>query len=444
MNQKANRGQQLYEKAKGLIPGGTQLLSKRPEMFLPDHWPSYYERAKGCHVWDLDGREYIDVTHNGVGSCILGYADPDVNAAVKAAVDAGNMSTLNCPDEVELAELLCELHPWADMTRFTRTGGESVAVAIRIARAASGKSKVAFAGYHGWSDWYLAANLAKPDILGKKGLLLSGLNPAGVPQELEGTALAFRHNHVEELEELVRKEGSDIGVIVCEPQRHEKPAPDFLSGLRRIASEIGAVLIFDEISSGFRLNCGGVHMVYGVEPDVAVFSKALGNGYPIGAVIGRRDIMNAAQDTFISSTYWTERVGFAAALAMIKKYRKENVHEHLSEMGLRMQKIWNAAAEASGLKAHAGHPDMPPLAHVGFDYPNARAVQTLLCQLMLERGFLDNGAFYATYAHSHDDLNAYEAVVTEVFRELADACAEESVEKRLHGPVGHSGFQRLT
>ena len=308
-------GQQLYRRAKALIPGGTQLLSKRPEMFLPEQWPSYYDRAEGACIWDLDGRKYIDMCISGVGACPLGYADPDVNAAVVDAVRRGSMCTLNCPEEVELAELLCRLHPWAQMVRFARTGGESMAVAVRIARAKTGRSKVAFCGYHGWSDWYLGVNLVEGDALGSKGLLLPGLDPRGVPRELAGTALGFRHNHLEELRDLVSKTGGDLAAIIAEPQRGERPAPEFLAGLRQVADETGAVLIFDEISSAMRLNTGGVHLLYGQAPDIAVFSKSIGNGFAIGAIVGRAEVMEAAQGTFLSSTYWTERVGPSATLA---------------------------------------------------------------------------------------------------------------------------------
>src|SRR5438309_754106 len=218
-------GQQLYLRAKTLIPGGTQLLSKRPEMFLPEQWPSYYSHAQGAQVWDLDGQRYTDMSISGIGACPLGFADPDVNNAVKTAVDRGNMATFNCPEEVQLAELLCELHPWAEMVRFARGGGEAMAIAVRIARAKTGRSKVAFSGYHGWYDWYLAANLSERDVLGRKGLLLSGLEPAGVPRELSGTAYGFRFNQIGELKKIVDTCKGDLAAIICEPQRHEKPAP---------------------------------------------------------------------------------------------------------------------------------------------------------------------------------------------------------------------------
>jgi len=172
-------GQRLYVKAKTRIPGGTQLLSKRPELYLPEQWPSYYSRAKGVEVWDLDGNRYLDMCYNGIGACILGACDPDVDAAVRTAIDAGSMSTLNAPEEVELADLLCELHPWADMVRYARCGGEAMAVAVRIARAKTHRDIIAFCGYHGWHDWYLAANLGEETAL--DGHLLPGLQPAGVP-----------------------------------------------------------------------------------------------------------------------------------------------------------------------------------------------------------------------------------------------------------------------
>lgn len=434
----------MYRRAKILIPGGTQLLSKRPEMFLPDQWPSYYERAEGACIWDLDGNKYIDMCISGVGACPLGYADPDVNAAVIDAVRRGSMSTLNCPEEVELAEVLCRLHPWAQMVRFARTGGESMSVAVRIARAWTGRSQVAFCGYHGWSDWYLAVNLVESDALGSKGLLLSGLEPRGVPRELTGTAWGFRHNHLEELRDIVSKTGGNLAAIITEPQRGERPTPEFLAGLRQIANETGAVLIFDEISAAMRLNTGGAHLLYGQSPDIAVFSKSIGNGFAIGAVIGKGEVMEAAQTTFLSSTYWTERVGPAAALATFRKHEALNVPERLIHAGRRVQQVWKDESQKAGLAAEASHPEMPPLSHLVFKYPNAKAVQTLLCQMMLERGFLDNGNFYAMYAHTDEILDQYEAVVREVFPLLADAVQRQRVEALLKGPVSHSGFARLT
>ena len=309
----SNTGQKLWQRAKQVIPGGNMLLSKRAEMFLPDLWPAYFSRAKGCQVWDLDNNQYTDMSIMGIGTNLLGYGHPVVDAAVSATISDGNMSTFNCPEEVYLAERLIEIHPWADMVRFARTGGEANALAIRIARAASGKDKVAFCGYHGWHDWYLAANLRGDKNLA--GHLLPGLEPNGVPGNLQDTVYPFSYNNFGELKSLV--ENQDIGVIKMEVSRNEPPANDFLENVRQLANEKNIVLIFDECTSGFRQTFGGLHKLYGVEPDMAVFGKALGNGYAITATIGRREVMEAAQSSFISSTFWGERIGPSAALATL-------------------------------------------------------------------------------------------------------------------------------
>jgi glutamate-1-semialdehyde 2,1-aminomutase len=437
-------GQELYRRAKRLIPGGTQLLSKRPEMFLPDQWPAYYRRAKGVSVWDLDDVVYTDMTTNAVGSCPLGFADDDVNARVLEAVAAGSMATLNCAEEVELAELLCELHPWAQMCRFARTGGESMAIAVRIARARTGRSRVAVCGYHGWSDWYLAANLTETDALGRDGLLLPGLDPAGVPRELAGTTLAFRHNDVDSLRAIARDHAGELAAIVCEPQRHERPAPGFLEAMREIADETGVVLIFDEISAALRLTAGGVHVLYGVTPDLAVFAKAIGNGFPIAAIIGTAEVMEAAQTTFISSTYWTERIGPVAALATLRKFAEMDGQQRLIDAGNEVQAIWSEAGTLSGLQVKTGHPDMPPFSHLDFQHPMPQAVRTLYCQLMLERGYLDTGNFYATCGHTPEVLELYGETVKDVFGRVSEAVRGDRVMDELRGPVIHSGFSRLT
>jgi len=436
-------GQDLYRRAKRLIPGGTQLLSKRPEMFLPDQWPAYYRRAKGASVWDLDDIHYTDMTTSAVGSCPLGFADDDVNTAVVDAIGAGSMSTLNCPEEVELAELLCELHPWAQMCRFARTGGESMAIAVRIARARTKRSVVAVCGYHGWSDWYLAANHADADALGE-GMLLPGLDPGGVPRELAGTTVAFKHNDIDALHAIASQHAGALAAIVCEPQRGERPTPGFLEATREIADQTGAVLIFDEVSAALRLTHGGVHLLYDVEPDIAVFAKAIGNGFPIGAVIGTADVMEAAQTTFISSTYWTERIGPTAALATLRKFARIGGAERLTDAGRRVQAIWRAAGEAAGLQVRVGHPDMPAFSHLEFDHPAPQAVRTLYCQLMLERGYLDNGNCYSTCAHTPEILSHYEEVVSDAFARLSEIVRAGRVIDELRGPVAHTGFARLT
>ncbi|MGO8731457.1 MAG: aminotransferase class III-fold pyridoxal phosphate-dependent enzyme [Terriglobia bacterium] len=432
-------GQNLYRKARRIIPGGTQLLSKRPEMFLPEQWPSYYSKAKGAEVWDLDGRKYVDMSYMGIGACTLGYADPDVDKAVHAAIDSGSMTTLNCPEEVELAELLCELHPWAERVRYARCGGEAMAAAVRVARASTGRDRIAFCGYHGWHDWYLAANLADDSAL--DGHLLPGLAPAGVPRGLLGTALPFRYNHLEELEEIVSACGDGLAAVVMEPIRNSEPQPGFLQGVRSIATRIGAVLIMDEISAGWRLRTGGAHLRYEIVPEMAVFAKAMSNGYAMAAIIGVAGVMEAFQSTFISSTYWTERVGPAAALATIRKHRRLDVGRCLIEIGTQIQAGWRAAATHAQLVITAS--GMPPLSHFSFDYEDGQAIRTLFTQIMLEKGFLATNAFYAAHAHQSDHVRNYLEAVEEAFVEIAEAVNRNEVVQRLKAAVAQTGFRRL-
>lgn len=434
------KGIALYEKAKKLIPGGTQLLSKRPEMFLPGQWPSYYSKCKGVEVWDLDSNKYIDMTISGVGACILGYADPEVDAAVIEVVRNGNMCTLNVPEEVELAELLCELHPWAEMVRFARGGGDAMAISVRIARASNGRDKIAFCGYHGWHDWYLSANLADDKNL--EGQLLPGLEPAGVPKGLRGSALPFSYNNTEALDKLITDHGNSIAAIVMEPVRHNEPEKGFLEYVREAADKINAVLIFDEVTSGWRMNTGGIHMLYGVTPDIAVFAKGMSNGYPMAAVIGRRSVMEAAQKSFISSTYWTERIGTVAALTAIRKMITHKAPEHLCRIGNLVRAVWREEAKTNGLKIKVH--GIPPLSILAFDYAEkSQAVHTLFTQEMLEKGVLASKAFYSTYSHKEEHISIYREAVNGAFKTISKSIEDNSVDKLLKGPVAHTGFKRL-
>lgn len=438
-NIKTKKGIKLWNKAKKLIPGGTQLFSKRSEMFLPELWPSYFKKAKGVEIWDLDGNKFIDMSYMGIGACILGYTHQDVNKAVKKVIERGSMSTLNSPEEVELAKLLLKLHPWTKQVRYARTGGEAIAIAVRIARAYTKKDKVVFCGYHGWHDWYLSANLADKKNL--DGQLLPGLEPLGVPRCLKGTAIPFNYNKIEELEKITKK--NDIGAIIMEPRREHEPAKNFLKNVRKIANKIGAVLIFDEITSGFRMNVGGIHMLYNVYPDIAVLGKAMSNGYPMAAVIGRKKIMDFAQKTFISSTYWTERVGPAAAVATIKKLKKFNIPNYLCKIGNLIGEGWQVLARKHKLKIEIMN--IPSLITFKFNYgKDSQAIHTLFTQEMLKRGYLASKSVYVSYAHKEKIIKEYLREVDEVFGAVKKAIEKKQIYKLLRGPVAHKGFSRLT
>lgn len=431
------RGQKLWKRAKKVIPGGNMLLSKRAEMFLPDLWPAYFSKAKGCQVWDMDGNQFTDMSIMGIGTNTLGYGNEEVDAAVRSVIDTGNMSTLNAPEEVYLAEKLIELHPWADMVRFARSGGEANAIAIRIARAASGKDKVAVCGYHGWHDWYLSANLGDDENLA--GHLLPGLSPKGVPGNLKGTVFPFNYNNYAELENLVNKH--DIGVIKMEVVRNMGPEDNFLHKVRKLATDKGIVLIFDECTSGFRETFGGLHKKYGVEPDMAMFGKALGNGYAVTATIGKKEIMEAAQSTFISSTFWTERIGSAAGLKTLEVMEKVKSWETITATGLTMRDGWQKLADKHELAiSHFGLPAL-----TGFSFASEKNLfyKTLITQEMLSKGYLASNAVYVCTEHTQQVVDAYFENLDPIFALIKECEEGRDVEALLKGPVCHGGFKRL-
>ena len=435
-----NKTQELYKKAKALMPGGTQLLSKRPELYAPDQWPGYFKKASGCEIWDLDDKRYYDMTTNGVGACLLGYGDPDVTAAVVERVKNGSNCSLNPPEEVALAERLLDIHPWAEQVRFARGGGEIASVAVRIARATTDRPVVAISGYHGWTDWYLAVNLGESDAL--RGHLLPGLEPLGVPVNLRDTSLAFHSNNIEEFDRIIADYGDKLAAVVMEPCRGKDPEPGFLEHVRAEASRVGAILIFDEVSVGWRLCFGGSHLKFGVTPDMAIFAKALGNGHPIAAVIGTKAAMEGAHSSFISSTYWTEGAGPAAALATLDKMEKTKVWEYVAGAGARVKEDWKELGEKHGLPVSV--PDgYPCLASFAFT-ENSAALKTLYTVLMLGQGFLGNTTIYATLAHTPDILDTYRIAIDAVFGKISDHIKAGDVEEAIGGPVCTSGFTRLT
>lgn len=431
-------GQELYKKAKTLIPGGTMLLSKRPEMFLPDNWPSYFSKAKGCKIWDLDGNEYTDMCIMGIGTNTLGYGNDEVDNAVIETVKKGNMSTFSCPEEVALAEKLVELNPWADMVRFARSGGEANAIAIRIARAASGKDKVAICGYHGWHDWYLSANHNDGDELSKH--LLPGLSPKGVPKSLKNSVYPFNYNNYNELLSIV--DNNDIGVIKMEVMRNFGPEDNFLQKVRDLATHRGIVLVFDECTSGFRETYGGIYKKYGVEPDVAMYGKTIGNGYALTAVVGRKSVMEAAQTSFISSTFWTERIGPTAALKTLEVMDKLKSWDIITQQGSKVQSEWKSLANTHNISITVS--GMPALSTYAFNSSNSMEYKTFVAQEMLKKGFLASTNFYACTEHTDNHIEDYFDALDGVYKTISECeKGNQTIHDLLEGPVCHSGFKRL-
>ena len=372
---------------------------------------------------------------------MLGYSDEVVNAAVKRRVNAGTYCTLVSPDEPALAALLLELHPWAQRVRFARGGGEALAQAVRIARAATGKSGIAFCGYHGWSDWYLAANLGEGDQL--DGHLLPGLEPLGVPRELAGTAAPFRYNEPESFQAALARLGDNLAAVVMEPMRTTWPEGGFLEEVREACRARGAVFVLDEVTSGWRFGMPGAHPRLGITPDIAVYAKAMSNGFPCAAIVGREAVMDAANRSFISSSYWTDGVGPAAALACLSRLRAHDVQTQVWRLGEKAQQgLREVAARHPALRIAVG--SMPCAPSFVFQLgPLAAAAKALCLRHMLARGFLFSSQLYIMWSHTPGEvaslLDALDASLAEV------AKVHEAGRLREESGVGAvtTGFARL-
>jgi len=433
-------GPDLWRRAREVISCGTGLLSKRAEMFDVRKWPSYFSRCSGCEVWDLEGRRYIDFA-GGIGAVLLGYADPVVTSAVRRRLDLGSYCSLVNPQEVDLAESLIALHPWAGKVRFARGGGDAMTVAVRIARAATGRSGVAFCGYHGWHDWYLAANLG--DTASLDGHLLPGLEPRGVPRELTGTSIPFKYNDLDSLHSALENLGDNVAAVVMEPMRSQWPKDDFLQQAAAACRAKGAIFVVDEITSGLRYGFPGALSRLGVEPDIAVYAKAMSNGFPFGAVVGRNEIMSEADSSFISSSYWTDGVGPAAALAVLQKVQAERVHDGVWAKGLAFQEqLCLITAEFPSCQLIVGGMPATPTTtfNLGADSPLAQA---LYVRLMLRRGILASSVYYLMQAHQPHHIDQFLQTLGEVLTELSTIIASGRLAEESGVARGQRGFARL-
>jgi glutamate-1-semialdehyde 2,1-aminomutase len=402
-SKKIIKGLDLWSRAQKIIPGGTMLLSKNPDRYLPNAWPTYFKTAKGCIITDLDNNRFMDFSTMGVGTNVLGYGNNQVDNAVKNVIFKGNLSTLNCKEEVLLAEKLIEIHPWFEMVRFARTGGEANSIAIRIARAATGKDNVAICGYHGWHDWYLSTNLNFTKKNNLNNHLMKNLNIKGVPKKLKDTVFSFHYGDFKTLEKLVRQK--NIGTIKMEVCRNTKPDLSFLKKVRKLASKNKIVLIFDECTTGFRGNYGGLHKKIKIYPDICIFGKTLGNGYAITSIVGKRDIMECANNSFISSTFWTERIGSVAGLKTIEVMKKIKSWQIVNNVGNKVIKEWEKLFNHYNLKAKIN--GIPSLTNFIFESKNHQAYKTFITQEMLKKNFLATNTIYPCVKHTDSLINTY-------------------------------------
>ncbi len=434
-----NSGNKLYKIAKKIIPGGVQLLSKKPEIFLPDLWPSYYKKAQGSIVTDLDGKKYFDFTNCSVGMCPLGYANKKINNDIIKTIKNGNISTLNSYKEIECAKKLLDLHPWFDMARFTKSGGEAMSVAVRIARAYSQKDKILFCGYHGWHDWYISANINNKANLNNH--LLPGVSSLGVPKYLKNTSIAFEFNNTKDFLNKFKKSKKNLAAVILEPTRAFLPNEKFIRNIRSQCTKFNIPLIYDEITVGWRVTCGGFHKKLKYKPDIAVFSKATSNGYPLGAILGKKKFMDSAQDSFISSAYWTENIGFQAAISMIDYYKKNNVHKLLIKKGIYIKKIWQAISKKYNLNISISGLDALPV--FSFNYKNNDEIMTFFTQEMLKKNFLANGSCFVMISHTEKMIQLYKTNLDKVFFEISNILKNEkgNFKKYLKGRTKFTKFR---
>jgi glutamate-1-semialdehyde aminotransferase len=418
MSTTGSRDRALLERARRVLPGITQTYSKAPDQHVQGVYPVYLERGDGCRVWDMDGREYIDYPC-ALGPVLLGYRDPDVDAAVREQVDRGASFSLGHPLEVEVAELLVGLIPCAEMVRFVKTGSEATSAAVRLGRASTRRDHVAMCGYHGWHEWCVGHTARN----------------AGVPQAVRELTHQWSYNDVDSLRRVFDEHPERVGVVIMEPVGVEEPQAGFLAAVRDLAHERGAVLIFDEVITGFRMAPGGAQELYGVVPDLAAVGKGMANGYPLSAVVGRSDLMElVTAATYISGTFAGDAVALAAARATLEKLRREPVCEHLWRQGAAVRDGFNRLAAAHGVPARMV--GLPPrrvmeLTPQGGVEPNV--LKGLIWQGCIDRGVLLGNANFISFAHDDEVVARTLVVFDEALGETGRAYQAGRVAEALRG-----------
>ena len=435
------RSMEMYERLLELIPGGTQLISRRPTRYALGVSPGVATRGKGSRIWDVDGHEYIDWV-SAIGSVIFGYADPVVDEAVKAQIDKGTNFSITHELELELAELLVERIPCAEMVRYARGGGDACAVAARSARGTTGRDRILFCGYNGWHDWYQAANHSSDANLDEH--LFPGIEPIGVPSELAGTAIPFPYGDLDGLAERLERHRGEVAAVMMEPMRSDLPAEGYLEGVASLCRDHGAVLIFGEVSTGVRPSEAGVPPVLGVEPDMAVFAKSISNGYAMGAVVGRRDVMAPAEQMFVSSTYWGEAVGLAAAVTTLTELRKRNTAETLATNGAALKERLNAVAEEVGVAIRCTGIDYHPHLEFPVEDPTLNnKIGTLYVQEMAKRGNHGYTSFYLNESQGETEIGMVADAAKEVFTLIGETIEDGRIDERLEAQERQEFFRRL-
>ena len=415
-----NKGQKIWKYAKGIIAGGNSMISKNPELYPSKNWPVYFSRTKGCYVWDIEGNKFIDLATMGIGTNILGYNNKFVDKAVLRVINQGNISTLNSTEEIDLAEELLKINDWADKVCFARTGGEANAIAVRLARASTKRQKILVCGYHGWHDWYLASK--KKEEKNIRENYLPFYSTIGVPDRLKGLIEFFEYNNFKQLSKKLR-EDKDIGIIKMETMRNQYPRNNFLNKIKKIVNEKNLILILDESTTGFREKFGGLYEKYNIKPDLAIYGKALGNGYAITAIVGKKKIMDFYNKAFISSTFWSERIGFAAGLATLKYMKKIKSWKKITNTGIFIRNGWRKLAKKYSLKIKIN--GIPALSNFVFLNKNNKIYSFLITQEMLKSNILATNTIYVSTCHTKTILKKYFKTLDKIFKIIKN----EKIEK---------------
>tara|TARA_B100001063_G_C16765188_1_gene558217 strand:+ start:413 stop:2428 length:2016 start_codon:yes stop_codon:yes gene_type:complete len=431
---KKNIGQNLWVEAKKIIPPGSMLLSKNPDIFLKDRSPAYFTKAKGCFIWDLDGKKYVDICYMGVGTNMLGYSNNRVDSKVKKVIDKGTCSTLNSREDLDLAKKIIDIHPWFDAVRFGRGGADTNSIAIRLARSFTKKNKIAICGYHGWHDWYLSANYKSKSL---DNFLFRNVAIQGVPTDQKNQSFVFEFNNLNSFYKLMKN--NKFCAVIMEVERNIKPNIKFLKMIRNYCTKNNIVLIFDECSSGFREVLGGIHKKYKVYPDLAMFSKSIGNGYPITVLAGKSRILNESYNTFISSTYWSERVGPTAALASINEMERIKSWKLITQKGKYIKnKIFNLSKKYKiNLKLNDSISIINFKIFGKYDHV---VYKNFISQEMLKKNFICNDTIYISVAHTKKIINKYLKELETIFKKISVYEKNEELFVKLEQDISNIEF----
>jgi glutamate-1-semialdehyde aminotransferase len=422
------KSQEYLAAAQRYVPGCSQTFSKAPSQYVQGVSPAFIRRAQGCRVWDVDGNEYIDHVMS-LDAIVIGYNDPDVVRAVRAQLEDGTIFSLPHPLEIEVARALTEVVPCAQMARFGKNGSDATSGAIRASRAITGREKVVCCGYHGWQDWYIGTTT----------------RDRGVPRAVRDLTLTFPYNDAAALERLFEQNPGQIACVILEPIGVVEPVDNFLGRVREITRRHGALLVFDEMITGFRFAEGGAQEYFGVTPDFGCFGKAMANGYPVSAIVGPRDLMAIFDEVFFSFTFGGEALSLAAALATIQKIRREPVIDHVWRQGKTLQSEFNAMAQEFGLGSLVQCVGLPPRTVVTFkdaSGADSLALRSLFQQEMVRRGMLFLVGFNPTFAHGDAEIDQTLGACRDVLREVKSAVESDSVTQRLGGQMVQAVFRR--